>query len=103
MGLVCQHCSETAVPFEEIPAELLDPVKKWGAEYGRVHSIAHWDDRERRTVPDYQATLENAASDAERLLKFAHANILPRFLDFYPAIIWEDQDECLEVRPDDLV
>ena len=23
-------------------------------------------------------------------------------LDFYPAVLWEDQDECLEVRPEDV-
>jgi hypothetical protein len=23
-------------------------------------------------------------------------------LEHYPAIIWEDHDECLEVRPDDI-
>jgi hypothetical protein len=25
------------------------------------------------------------------------------FLDYYPALIWEDQDECLEVEPKDIV
>jgi hypothetical protein len=23
-------------------------------------------------------------------------------LEFYPAVVWEDQDECLEVRPEDV-
>jgi hypothetical protein len=23
-------------------------------------------------------------------------------LQIYPAIVWEDQDECLEVRPEDV-
>jgi hypothetical protein len=23
-------------------------------------------------------------------------------LDFYPLVLWEDQDECLEVGPDDI-
>jgi len=23
-------------------------------------------------------------------------------LEAYPAIVWEDQDECLEVRPEDV-
>ena len=30
------------------------------------------------------------------------AQIAPKFLDFYPAVVWEDQDECLEVRPEDI-
>jgi hypothetical protein len=28
---------------------------------------------------------------------------MPPLLEFYPAVIWEDQDECLEVRPEDVV
>jgi hypothetical protein len=28
---------------------------------------------------------------------------MPKLLDFYPAVIWEDQDECLEVRPEDIM
>jgi hypothetical protein len=28
---------------------------------------------------------------------------MPPFLDHYSAIVWEDQDECLEVRPEDIV
>ena len=26
----------------------------------------------------------------------------PKLLEHYPAIVWEDQDECLEVRPEDV-
>lgn len=102
VGLICQHCSETAVPLEEIPLELQDEVRKWGAEYAKYHAIAHWDDRQRKTVPNYDDALENAAKKAEHLLGRAHKTLLPRFLDYYPAIIWEDQDECLEVRPDEI-
>ena len=25
-----------------------------------------------------------------------------QLLEFYPAVVWEDQDECLEVRPEDV-
>ena len=28
---------------------------------------------------------------------------MPPLLEVYPAVIWEDQDECLEVRPEDVV
>src|SRR3989454_3781832 len=34
-GLVCQHCSGTAVPFEEIPDQLQPMIKAWADEYGR--------------------------------------------------------------------
>jgi len=43
-----------------------------------------------------------AAESAERLLTFAGRVLAPKLLNFYPALIWEDQDECLEVRPEDV-
>ena len=46
--------------------------------------------------------VEKAAKDAERLLALSGVQIAPKFLDFYPAVVWEDQDECLEVRPEDI-
>jgi hypothetical protein len=36
------------------------------------------------------------------LLAIAGGQLLPKFLRYYPAIVWEDQDECLEVRPEDI-
>jgi hypothetical protein len=101
-GLVCQHCSGTAVPFEEISADLQTLVKSWVDEYAPVHAVAHWDDRQRKGAGDYDRAFEQAASQAEQLLSLAGREILPKFLDAYPAIVWEDQDECLEVRPEDL-
>src|SRR5947209_2386505 len=47
-GLVCQHCSEAAVPFEEIPADLRSRIKAWAQEYSAIHAVAHWDDRQRK-------------------------------------------------------
>jgi hypothetical protein len=34
----------------------------------------------------------------------AHAGgvLAGKLLDHYPAIVWEDHDECLEVRPEDV-
>jgi len=102
-GLICQHCSETAVPFEEIPAELQKPIKLWMEEYAPIHAVAHWEDRQRRSVPDYDKAYDDAAVEAENLLATAGKELLPKFLDFYPAIVWEDQDECLEVQPEDIM
>ena len=101
-GLVCQHCSATAVPLEEIPAELQSSLKSWAEEYAPVHAVAHWEDRQRKSVGDYDRAYENAARGTERLLAQVGAQIAPKFLDFYPAVVWEDQDECLEVRPEDI-
>jgi hypothetical protein len=101
-GLVCQHCSETAVPFEELPEELRPEIDQWAGEYGTIHSVAHWDDHQRKMAGDYNRACENAATEAERLLIAAGTKIVPRLLEAFPAVVWEDQDECLEVRPEDV-
>jgi len=101
-GLICQHCSETLVPFEELPAEVRGDLDVWAKEYAPVHAVAHWDDQQRRRTRDYDHAFEVAAESAERLLTFAGRVLAPKLLNFYPALIWEDQDECLEVRPEDV-
>ncbi len=74
----------------------------WAKEYEPVHAVAHWDDRQRRRVGNYDAAYENAAKEAEQFLSRAGRELAPKLLNLYPAIIWEDQDECLEVRPEDV-
>jgi hypothetical protein len=101
-GLICIHCGQTAIPFEEIRADLRERLEKWANEYGPVHHVAHWDDREQASVANYDKAYEAAATNAEVLLAQAAAKILPGFLDDYPAVVWEDQDECLEVLPQDI-
>ncbi len=101
-GLICQHCSDTLVPFEEIPAPIQKDLEAWATKYRPVHEVAHWDDRQRKSAGDYDRAYENAAREAEKLLGHAGKTIAPNLLDFYPAIVWEDQDECLEVRPEDI-
>src|SRR5271170_2529871 len=101
-GLICQHCSETLVPFEEIPAELRAEIESWAQQYEPVHAVAHWDDRQRKRGGNYDAAFENAAQEAEKLLSRAGKDLAPKLLNHYAAAIWEDQDECLEVRPEDV-
>jgi hypothetical protein len=101
-GLICQHCSETLVPFEDIPAVLQGELEAWSAEYGPVHAVAHWDDRQRKAAGDYDHAYESAAEEAERLLAQAGRQLAPKLLEFYATAVWEDQDECLEVRPEDV-
>lgn len=101
-GLVCQHCSGTAVPFEEIPESLQAELRSWAEKYAPVHAVAHWEDRQRKTVSDYERSCENAAQKAEKMLASIGQNLAPKFLEVYPTIVWEDQDECLEVRPEDI-
>jgi hypothetical protein len=102
-GLVCQHCAGAALEFGDLPEDLQTGIKNWAEEYAPIHAVAHWDDRQRKSAGDYDRAYENAAEEAERLLVLAGREILPKFLEQYPAIVWEDQDECLEVRPEDIV
>jgi hypothetical protein len=101
-GLICQHCNDTLVSFDEIPAALQDDLGNWAGEYAPVHAVAHWDDRQRKGAGKYDQACEAAAQEAERLLARLGAEIAPKLLEFYPAVVWEDQDECLEVRPEDI-
>lgn len=101
-GLICQHCGETLVPFPEIPAEVRADLEIWAAQYEPIHAVAHWDERQQKSSGDYDRAFENAAQEAERLLLRAGRELAPKLLDYYPAVIWEDHDECLEVRPEDL-
>jgi hypothetical protein len=103
LGLLCQHCGETAVPYDDIPAEVRPKVKKWADEYGAVHEIAHWDEKRQKKDGDYDRKFEDAAQGAEELLAAASHEVVPLLLEYYPSVIWEDQDECLEVRPEDVV
>ena len=102
-GLICQHCNETLVPFDEIPAVIHGEVEDWAKEYAPVHAVAHWDDRQRKSSGNYDSAYENAALAAEKLLTRAGRELVPKLLDSYPAVIWEDHDECLEVRPEDVM
>jgi hypothetical protein len=101
-GLICQHCAETLAPFDEIPAALQPDLEAWAAEYSPVHAVAHWDDRQRKSTGDYDHAFDNAADEAEQLLARSGIQLAPRLLEFYPSVVWEDQDECLEVRPEDV-
>jgi len=100
-GLICQHCSETLVPFDEIPEPLRTTLGEWAEQYAPVHAVAHWEDRQRKSG-NYDDAYDDAADEAERLLGVAAREIMPKFLDHYAAAVWEDQDECLSVQPEDI-
>jgi len=101
-GLACQHCGGTAVEFDDIPKDLRAKIEEWADDYANVHAIAHYDESQMRSVTNYDETFEKAATDAEKYLRAAALELLPQFLEYYPAILWEDQDECLEVEPKDI-
>ena len=101
-GLVCQHCNDTLVAFEDIPAAVRAELQSWAARYAPQHAVAHWDDAHRKAAADYEKALDDAADQVEDLLVESGRTLAPKLLDFYPAIVWEDQDECLQVRPEDV-
>ena len=101
-GLICQHCNETAIAFEDLPSELHRELKEWAENYSTAHKVAHWDEAQQARCGDYDEAFEDAASDAEELLFQAGSVLAVKLLDSYPTILWEDQDECLEVRPEDI-
>jgi hypothetical protein len=103
VGLICQHCNETLVPFDEIPSEVRADLEVWAAQYDPIHAVAHWDDRQRKSAGNYDRAFEKAAQEAERLLARAGRDLSPKLLEHFAAIVWEDHDECLEVRPENLV
>ena len=101
-GLICQHCGESAVAWEDIPGDLQAVTRDWAERYAPLHAVAHWTDAERKRARNYDGRFEDAAVALEGLLAEAGKKLAPKFLDHYPAIVWEDQDECLEVRPEDV-
>lgn len=101
-GLVCHHCNEIMLPFDDLPTALRPDLEAWAKEYEPVHGVAHWDDRQRRRCGNYDDAYENAANHSIRLLRTCGYVLAPRLLEFNAAIIWEDQDECLEVRPEEI-
>lgn len=101
-GLGCPHCGGTAVAFADIPESVSADLAKWADDYAGVHAVAHWDDAKQKRTKNYGDKLEDAAEDAEELLAFAGRTLSAKLLEIYPTVVWEDQDECLEVRPEDI-
>lgn len=102
-GLICETCGATALAFSELPSDLQMPLQEWAERYAPVHAVAHWNDAQRARCKDYEKSYQEAAEEAEQLLLELCSQILPAALDHFPAIVWEDHDECLDVRPDDII
>jgi hypothetical protein len=101
-GLGCPHCNGTTIHFDDLPTDVQTAIKKWADDYEPVHAVAHWEDRQRKAARSYEQAFENAAENAERLLAQAGRELIPKLADIYTTVIWEDHDECLEVRPEDI-
>ena len=101
-GLTCIHCAGTAVEFEELPADVQPSIRDWCLQYDDYHQVAHWDTARQEQAVSYEEALEAAASEGEKLLAAARRDIMPLLSEISPALVWEDQDECLEIRPEDI-
>lgn len=101
-GLLCVHCGESCVPFDRLTTAAAKAAAAWSRSYETVHDVAHWPEDKQRKTRDYDTAFESAAREAEGLLADAAQDILPLLAERFPAIVWEDQDECLEVRPEDV-
>ncbi|MFM2296148.1 MAG: hypothetical protein RLZZ350_2561 [Verrucomicrobiota bacterium] len=101
-GLICQHCNTTLLPFDELPDTVKPELAAWAKAYAPIHALAHWDDAKIKKTKNYDRDYEAAAQDAERLLARLGGELAPKLLEFFPALVWEDHDECLEVRPEDV-
>lgn len=102
-GLICMHCNETALTWSEIPSDIQPLLERWSKDYSQIHRVAHLEGAERAAVGNFDDALDDAADQAAKSLKKAVADVFPTLLDVYPAVVWEDHDECLEVRPEDVV
>src|ERR1039458_9586547 len=82
IGLICQRCSETLVPFDELPGGLKEALGQWASEYAPAHAGAHWNDRQRKAAGDYDHAFESAAEEAEGLLARAGRDLAPKHRQF---------------------
>lgn len=102
-GLICIHCNETAVTLNELPAALRRKLTTWASSYGEIHRVAHLDETERAEIPNYDYALEEAAQKAGLSMMDSGEDLFPALLEQFPSIVWEDHDECLGIRPEDVV
>ncbi len=102
-GFICTFCDGTLMSLDDLPAEQKEVVGVWARQYAEVHDVAHWDERQRAATGDYEEVYNRAAQQGTEMWVELVDNILPTLVpEIFPAVIWEDQDECLDIRPEDL-
>ena len=102
-GIICEHCNDTLTNIDDLPEPLAKLCREWGESYGKHHEVAHWTEQKRADAIDYDSIIKNSASACAALLKQARITIFPLLVEEYPTLLWEDQDECLNVRPEDIL
>ena len=69
------------------------------AEDYHIHGVAHWDET-RVTITRITNKLLRMPLSKANNCSLTKVRIGTGAGGVFPAVIWEDQDECLQVRPD---
>ena len=102
-GLVCVHCGQQMVALDQIKnQQLAEKLSQWAESYAPIHAVAHWGEGQRKSQDQYEHAFEQAAQKSETQLSYLGSTLAPLLLDDFPLVIWEEQDECLQVRPEDI-
>jgi len=77
-------------------------VEGWAARYAPVHAVAHWMIASAKAPATTTTPTRKPPPRRKGCLASPERTSPPKFLEFYPAAVWEDQDECLSIQPEDI-
>jgi hypothetical protein len=97
-GLICFHCQETLLPLEELTLE--KEIRSWAERYQEAHSVAHREEKEQGS--NYSQEFSTAKTTVQRLFREAQEKFFSSLQEDFSILVWEDQDECLQVMPEDI-
>lgn len=102
-GFICPFCDGTVLGLDDVPEAARMVVRGWAQQYEELHEVAHWDERRREASGNYEEVFNRAAQRGAEMWVDLVEHILPTLVpEVFPAVIWEDHDECLDIRPEDL-
>ena len=88
------HCGQQMVALDKIKNQQLVEKLSQGAESSApIHAVAYWGEWRRKSQDQYEHVFDEATQKSEAQLSY---------FDDFPLVIWDDQDECLQVRPEDI-
>ncbi|MFQ3670704.1 MAG: hypothetical protein SNJ84_04525 [Verrucomicrobiia bacterium] len=102
-GFICPFCDGTVRGVDDLPDDAQQRVRSWAEQYGELHEVAHWDERQRAASGDYEEVFNRAAQRGTEMWIELVEQVLPMLVpEVFPTMIWEDHDECLDIRPEDM-
>lgn len=101
-GIACSCCGGELISLKELPLSLRKAFMDWGRRYDSIHQVAHWDDERKKESKNYDKDFDEAGDRAIPLLTELGYKLVPKLLELYPAIFWEDGDHCLDLRPEEI-